>query len=163
MNLIEKLRQLGERVEEEFPRINQGGCCVYAAEVAKVIQQWVPVRIRAYNWTTVEEPLAALKVKNPANTMSVWYDLGLDFYHLVLEFDYEGETYRCDTSHTKKAEDCETYGNGQLLDGYFTLEEAEVLAADASGWNYLFDRESIPLLKCVIAEELTLELDCCAG
>lgn len=156
MNIVETLQKVGAAVFENFPDINRGGCCVYAAAVAAALQPKMPVRIRAYNWDALEDTrLEVLKQENPGNTMSQWYSLGLDFYHLVLEFEAEGQAYHCDAETVLPAEAMHAKIGGTLLEGSFTVEEAQVLADDASGWNPTFDRNVIPDVHALIASQLT--------
>lgn len=145
---LKELKELGQNVMEQFEYINQGGCCVFAALVGKKLQEYFPVRIRAsnnYHGYRIRD-LNEIRPNLEDNTIWEWYNEGIDFNHVIIEFDYKGKTYHMDSTGVYKAGKRDPSFKYVLYKGYLTVEEAAELAKQKD-WNPTFDRKLIPTLR----------------
>lgn len=149
MNPVEALPILANKMSN-INSLNCGGCCVFATHVAKYLQQHVPVRIVIFNppdYPSIDS--VRTKLKNPRSARQ-WYKNGMAFFHILIEFDYEGKTYLCDSTGVFPASNQYTFNGWMELyrtSGSLTMEEASALAANHRAWNWRFDRRQIPKIK----------------
>ncbi len=148
VKMLKELRQLGEKITDRFPNINQGGCCVLAVLIGRQLDKHVPVRIRACNWGAKKHNVDEIRKNVQPNTASEWEKNGVTLYHVIVEFDYKGKTYHYDSTKLSEAED--KFYRIPVYPGHFTIEEAESFADDQYGWNHMFDRSDIPKIKRMI-------------
>ena len=157
-DLIEALDALGEELLENHPMINQGGCCVVAAHIARHLDDiGIPVRVVCSNyynnidnlddWLNIDELRSDLEY--PLD-LREWTDAGVDFYHVYVEFDYRGETYTFDAEGVSINPD---RLDGIKLDGSFTIEEATAFA-NTDDWNPDFNRKEIPVVRRRITKHM---------
>jgi hypothetical protein len=107
MNLVRTLNSLGREVNSKWPRINRGGCCVYAALVGReLLDRGYPVTgvtasFCQYN-NSVEQARTNLKKKNPRRrrppTATMWQGERVDFGHVVLKLRVRGESRHYDSN-----------------------------------------------------------------
>lgn len=148
--MLKQLKEIGEKVTQAYPMINNGGCCVFAALIARQLDKHVPVRIRACNRGARKHNLDDIRKNIVENTASEWEKNGVTLYHVIVEFDYKGKTYHYDSTKLNEAED--KFDRIPVYPGHFSLEEAEVFADDQYGWNHMFDRSDIPKIKRMIGK-----------
>lgn len=149
--LVRRLNAFGRHVEDTFPRINHGGCAVFAVAVAEHLRQKYPTSIAvgaAYYWTTPENipSIDAARPKIVSDSMVDWNNNGVHFNHVIVEFKHGNKTYHFDTAGCIKAADMTKTGNYRLAKGRMTVVEAAWVAAEENGWNKSFDRAFIPQL-----------------
>jgi hypothetical protein len=167
--LLDKLRELGYAVNAAAPRINHGGCAVYAAAVAERLQELgVEVEVcvsEGYVANTVAEARENLSNNglqpHGANARD-WEAAGLYFLHVGVRLCVDGSWYVHDTDATWEGRDelgVDAYSDSDsprytvLPDG-LTPEEAKAIADDARGWNSSFNRELIPKVRELVRTHL---------
>jgi hypothetical protein len=79
-------------------------------------------------------------------TTAEWYYNGCDFWHVLVEFDYDGQTWLVDQEGIYTRESIPWQGM-KVSDGALTIQEALAFAADEAAWNDQFDRRQIPALR----------------
>jgi hypothetical protein len=149
--LQRKLRQLGRAVNElTDDTINYGGCCVYAAAVARRlrevgVQKVEVVLPRPYHERVGSVNDARNNLDNANPTVKDWEHAGLSFRHVAVRFKHKGHWYTHDSDTLFQGKrtfgDCHEYT--ALPDG-MTVEEAVACAAEPKGWNSTFHRALIP-------------------
>lgn len=145
VNVIDVLKTLGTRINRWYPKINFGGCCVYASLVGKELQKrGLDVNIIVAAYDASENIDRARKFVNN-NKMEEWNTHGIWFNHVGLEIRIGDEIYHHDTNQTKP--EGLFLGEWEIYEGRLSVEEAENLASRAEGWNDSFDRRSIPRLR----------------
>lgn len=142
------LNNLGKKVEATVDGVNSGGCCVFAAEVAQYLSKLVPVQIKVVAGWCNNTPIDIVRSKVSNNTPSEWNRKGLDFYHVVIQFELNGNLHIYDSNGVVKYSDFES----DLIPGSLTLEEASELAGEARGWNSRFERDQIPRVRRLVRE-----------
>ena len=153
-DLIGHLDAIGKETTMHIDSINSGGCCVFAALVAKHLSKYVPVQIRvASSWS---ESLVALgvvrkKVPDPYN-IHHWTDNGVGFSHVFIEFRHKGKSYIYDSNGVQeKTEPCDPTFGYPTFPGSLTLAEATKFAMNKnSGWNKMFNRRQIKKLEKIV-------------
>lgn len=152
------LNKLARDILDAFPDINNGGCCVFAALIAKQLQHYYPVRILAFGKKpTTSIDYARSKVKK--NNCREWGRNDIDLYHIVVEFcDEDGVFYHYDTTgvHNSLGSIREDL---KKIPGSFAIQEACELASDFRGWNTDFDRRNIPNIDKVIKKHFNIPID----
>ncbi len=162
MSLARTLDALGEEVNTRWPKINNGGCCVFASLVGTALEK-KGIRIKgvvsSYFAETAKPISTARKgvlrqVNNDPKsyTLRAWNDNGVSFGHVGLEFKINGKRMHYDSNGLVPA-------GGELLGfpiyrGRLTLEEMTILANSNEGWNPQFGRGNIPALKRLITKRL---------
>lgn len=147
LNVKRQLEALAEKASE-IPRLNHGGCCVFAALVAERLHAvGIPV------WGVVSEHDAKADLnevrltKKPQNTVASWNAAGVWFRHVLVQFALDGKVWTYDSEGlvegSPKVED--TCG-GKLYSGNLTVSELNELAK-SRGWSSAFDRGEIPRLR----------------
>lgn len=139
---------MNRNIEKSVQSLNAGGCCVYAAHVAKRLQHIVPTRVVVFNSEDIDINYVRANVTNNYSIRE-WYNNGMRFYHILVEFDYRGKTYLMDSTgiyddltHAGACAGDATYKTGEL-----TIDETIAFASRPHGWNWWFDRRQIPTLK----------------
>lgn len=147
--VLEAVRMIGEQVEKRYPLINSGGCCIYAASLgAELARRGIPCSVFVAALSNAARTCSLLDMRqqlsNPYDAL-VWQRNGVDFHHLGLEFEHSGQSYMCDTNRIQPTSD--TFERFAVYQGRFTVDEADKLAGNASGWNEAFDRKHIPYIR----------------
>ncbi len=163
MSSIHKiLNALADEVIGKFELLNHGGCCVFAALVARALDnKGYPVQGVAFSWQAdtpsgMEKNIDELRPYLTGRHVKAWNDLGIRFGHVGIEF-YDGtDIYRYDSNGIV---DKDAYLEGDpAWRGKLRIEELEYLATDdgrAQGmqaWNDCFDRNHIPELQQLVAK-----------
>ena len=145
--LLEMLNDLAKEIKGKYDTIDCGGCCVAAAQVAKYLQNIVPTRIVAGNSWKGRNDIDEIRDFVHAaerNSKRAWERNGVDFGHVLIEFEFEGKTYAFDCSHgAVPAEEMWRDLPWTRLDGSFEQQEAEAFANEES-WNSMFNRRHVP-------------------
>jgi hypothetical protein len=162
MSLIDQLRTLGEGVSSKLRYVNYGGCCVYAATVARALQELgIPVwGIAADNWVSDKINLNVVRATNKPKNHLEWNKAGVQFGHVLIQFVHRGEIWTHDSDNTRPGAVSRDPTCGlRVVEGYMTVPELEALASSEQGWNPTFDREvGIPVIKSEVDRLITFEL-----
>lgn len=169
--IVSQLRRLGQEANARVRYLNCGGCAVYAALVSRaLLNRGIPARARVadrshtgeYTVDKVRAVLAENGIDTNNATPHDWHAEGIDFTHVLVEFEYRGRTYLADSNFvdTKRRKREPTCG-APLLPGILSVPEVESLASTPDGWNDAFDRdEGIPILEKLVATHLGEEASC---
>jgi hypothetical protein len=149
--LLDTLNLLGVKVAARYPNLNQGGCCVYAALVARELSnRMIPVKglITTFDPGSLSLDVVRQRVNN--NSLFEWKENSVSFYHVGLEFTLEKKTFRYDSngvvSSRARLLDCLPYK------GRLTVNELEDLADD-NDWNRCFNRQNIPAIRLMVKNQ----------
>ncbi len=147
VNVVDVLPMLVTKLQS-LHYINGGGCGVVAAHISKRLQRVVPTRVVIYNR---DKSINIDNIRSRlTNTMSPfeWDSNGMRWDHVMVEFDYNGNTYLFDSTGIFPASDTIYAGNQQLTkSGYITIDEMVSIASRPYSWNWMFDRSQIPVMK----------------
>lgn len=161
VSLLQKLEDLGEFVSSREPRVNSGGCCVFAACVgSRLASLGIPSwGVVADSSTKVDIATARRNGNTNGRRLSTptdWYSVGVGFNHVLLQFAYEDAVWTYDAEHLVQGTPHQdpTLGN-PIVPGYLTIAELRRLAATPVGWNSMFPRETgIPLIRRAVKKYL---------
>lgn len=145
-----------ERVNSEIVRMNWGGCGVFAAELCAVMQEIgiTDARIRVYGYDCEGTDLNELEQHLRENGIDVsdtcnWNDCGVNFGHIVVEWaDRVWDSEICGDDISRNNQWC---GN-DMYSGYISYDALVELAANPSGWNFMYAREQNPHVRKIIRE-----------
>lgn len=149
---LKALRAMGEEVRNAIPDINHGGCCVYAAKVARVLQA---MGIEAHVVPTApwdgEYPSRVQnnhEVFDPREAENV---LPVNFFHVGVRFKLGRKWYVHDTDFTRAGKFA-VLGEDALNISkvWFTPYQAQKFADDGSFWNSTFPRKEIPVVHQIV-------------
>jgi hypothetical protein len=121
--------------------INAGGCCMFAALLARYLNKVGKARIRVSDWSTDDNAILKARKNVRRNTVHDWNDHGVGFNHVAIEFEYKGDKFHIDAqgiTGTRRFE---------FLKGELLLKEATELGDCSKGWNRFFNRREIPAIK----------------
>lgn len=156
MELLSALDLLGIRANNRFPYLNNGGCCVYAANVGKELRKFgidvegVVSSKRA--GLKSAESISNVRPKLKEFTLREWEEQGICFSHIGIEFKYKGKLWYHDSNGTQESSDI--VGDYPIYIGRLRLVEMALLSIVAEGWNEAFNRREIPKLKKLIESVL---------
>lgn len=160
MDLISQLNQLGAYAQLQIPNLNNGGCCVFAAMVARELRDMgvkvggVPIADIMWGdptWGNVDE--ARANVSDPGCSEQ-WEENGIAFSHVGLEVEIGDAVYYFDSRGLRSFDAPMRYPEWKPLPGRLTVEEMEALAERPHNWNWKFDRTNIPYLKQIVEDYL---------
>jgi hypothetical protein len=150
-----ELSSFCKSVENKFPLLNWGACCVFASEVGKHLaktKSFNKVKIRVADPTAREGyTISKARKNNHNNCCYDWNKQGIYFGHVIVELLYRKKRYHIDSSGVHLAMRTDPSCYLPLYRGHLTIEEATVLASDKRGWNPTFNRKNIPAVKKTIA------------
>lgn len=154
---LKEIQDLCNEIDASIPRVNSGGCCVVAAELAAQLSEHYPTRIRvgnSYTWDdngndNVSLDDVASNVKKKSDIFA-WNDQGIYFGHVIVEIEYNGKKYHIDSTGVHKAKKKDPAFGFALYEGSLSIKHAKKLAGNGYGWNDTFDRGHIPLLKQIV-------------
>lgn len=146
-NVIVALNEIGNKIATRFENINRGGCCVYASLIASHLSSLVPLRIKVVG-ETYNDTIDNIRKLVTMNTPHEWNKKGLEFNHVIIEFDFGQNTYHYDTSGVQLASE----SGWRLIPGSLTCAEATELASHRKGWNTAFDRDNISGINEIITD-----------
>ena len=136
-----------QKVVAGVEKINNGGCGVFAALVAKRLHRMGYVaRVRiGQRWASSMNCLISAK-SNGAKTMMDFYYHGISFDHLIVEVLLEnGEVLHFDSDQLHPAMAETVNFNAPIQNGFLTPLEALRLAREKN-WNPSFNRKQIPAM-----------------
>lgn len=158
MQLIPLLNRLSRTTKSLFPRINSGGCCVFAALVGEELRKKginVHVVVGAWNHNEVAKPIEEVRQNIPDAWVAdhrLWRAEEIYFVHLGLEIETRRGRVLYDANGVQ-ANRGELDGCG-LYNGRMKLDDAKALADNPHAWNDTFDRSDIPRLKFLVESEI---------
>lgn len=156
MNLFETLNTLGHCIKLWYPKINEGGCCVYASIIGEeLLARGIKTRIVVAGSNKAKTNLNRVRRKiDNTNQKIGWHAVGIYFNHVGVEFrlggkwfiyDSEGVNPRSLTLGVWKAP--MKLGNFKVHPGFISVADATALGDEPEGWNDCFDRKEIPNMK----------------
>ncbi|RWZ87284.1 MAG: hypothetical protein EO766_12225 [Hydrotalea sp. AMD] len=147
MNPVDVLPQLLTRLTN-IRDLNCGGCGVFAAHVAKHLKDIVPTRVAVFNrGEDIKIDEIRPKLRNNHSCVE-WADHGMRYDHVMVEFDYDGNTYLFDSRGIFPVSDKIDLDMYKMTrSGYLTIEEICAIAANPYPWNHWFNRSQIQSLK----------------
>lgn len=165
-NIAAQLRKLGKAINAEVPTINRGGCAVYASRVvaalqARGIDAWAKLGMWEPEDVTVDRARQLMQENgnDPENSSTYeWNDYGLDFNHVVVQFEYRGRIYTHDSNFTvSRPIKIEPTCGTKLIPGQMTVAEVSSIVRESKGWNPCFDWGMIPDVERIITAHLGQE------
>lgn len=143
-----------QSILDNHPHINYGGCCVFAAMIAKHLEKHTETRIVVGDWAALDDDtgdnIRNIDDARPSvrkNTMVEWNNGGVQFGHVLVEITYKRKKYHVDARGVFPAAERDPSFRYPIYNGSLTLKEAAKLGASSKGWNTTFDREEIPMIK----------------
>jgi hypothetical protein len=160
MSLVSQLNKLGKAVNKEYPNVNYGGCCVYAALVAEaLLLHKVNVRgivaSREAHYFNIYNSIDDIRPHIKHHTLDRWQDNGVDFSHIGLEFEVNGKRRHYDSNGVKMAR--RHFDSMPIYTGRLQVYELVKLAGKAQGWNSCFNRRHIPKIRAMVQEYLATD------
>lgn len=157
MNLAASLEKFTSAFFRDNPQINYGGCAVFAAEMGKDLQALgYTTRCIVFGtgggMGTANHNLndVASKLEQPKSIYD-WNDHDVTFYHIMLEAEGNGEHFLVDGEGVYNPDKTEYNGRGRY-DGYVPVDYIAAMAQDASAWNSMFPRNTIPKVRASIKQ-----------
>lgn len=163
--LLKLLKTVQYAVNSRIKNVNDGGCGVVAALVARHLQALgAKTCIRLLNKEEDLESDSPCR-KDISTSLNTIRSRGVDFYnfgelqdahvhftHVAVEFAFEGNTYIFDTLSLHKITKYGYVRDYVLRKGHMTVLEMEyhALVSEDTEWNDCFARHQIPELKRVI-------------
>jgi len=149
MNL-DRLDEFLIDLHSQYPDLHYGGCCVLAAHLAYHLSNIVDpeIVVRGYGIACIEAARNNINGGSPVidGEGYLWNDEGIDFSHVLVEFNYEGKRLIVDGDGVRGAEEYWSQ-HWRKYDGFLYLDEADALASNPRNWNATFDRADIPAIK----------------
>ena len=150
MGIIANLNRLGKVVQEKYPNINHGGCCVFAALVAtELVNQGIKVAgiVASYSSRKCERTIEQIKADLKKNTLDEWEYNYVTFSHVGLELTINGKKRHYDTNGVTCVK--RTLNYMPLYNGRLTHTDLISLSR-RKGWNPAFNRREIPELRKLV-------------
>lgn len=140
--LRKKLRSLGKQVFTRYPKINYGGCCVFAAAVATELEK---LGVQYEVMTCGSKKTNLNDCRPEKNEMSAWEGKGAYFGHVGVRMKLDGRWWTYDAEalrrHKHRLGKRDAYWSGEdyweAVSGGLTAQEATELA-DEGKWNQMF-------------------------
>ncbi len=143
-----QLQDLADKVLDQFPNINYGGCCIFAAYVARELQHHYKIRIIAFSKNRDGDNIDSVRPLIKNNIPSEWRDNGCSFNHIAIEItDNKGIIWNYDACGVFPADG--SISSLQQLKGSLSIEEALELA-NSIEWSKDFNRNDIPAIRNLI-------------
>jgi hypothetical protein len=163
MRIVNTLNRLGNEVLNKYPEINWGGCCVYAALVAKELcnqghdVSGIVASRCANRDSSTPTNIVTARPHVKKNTVRHWQNNGISFSHVGLEIKFKRSkrVFHYDTAGVHLSSDA--LDNMPIYEGRLAVEELASLARYPKGWNDSFDRQHIPALRRLV--KLRLKVD----
>lgn len=142
MNILDALRATGDWANSNIPRLNYGGCGVYAAAVATSLAALqVPVHgVVIKGWRDAADlDIARRTAQKPPRTVTEWNQVNIGFEHVRVVARIAGRWWVHD-SHYTEALESDHPGPGYIR-GTLSVSELCNIARCRRGWNTAFDRK----------------------
>jgi len=144
------LDTIAMRAAIQFPRLNDGGCGVFALAVAEHLHGKVNFKIKASDDTpgcldTAREKM--IKRGSSDTSLYAWGDNYIWFGHIFLEIEIDGMHYRYDSSGISLADGTDPSFGWECHAGELTMWELKEMVRQPEGWNEAFKRRDIPKVR----------------
>lgn len=151
VEILDMLGIVADYVYKNYPTINSGGCCVYAAEVATIFGKFPMVSdIRGLVYCSpgydVDADIDVVRPNISNHTSVEWARNGIAFNHIVLGLRVGGREYHYDANGLYPP-DGSISVKREMLKGGLRVDELVQLASVSDGWNDEFDRDNIPAIR----------------
>ena len=163
IELKRRLRRLSRALNTQtYGDINLGGCGVMASIVGEIMELWdIPVEVVTPSENDIgvspKEARARLQAEYWCEnwTADDWDDNGLSRFHLAVRFALGGKLYTWDSDGLL----CSNRFFGRRVCGRpahaanypfgdgMTVQECIEISSTPDGWNSMFDRNQIPLMR----------------
>lgn len=147
MKSLLQLQAFGVKILEKYPKINEGGCAVFAALMANELVKFYPVTVLVSDTYGGVDNIDEVRSAVSCNTVYEWNDNGLYFGHVFLEITHDNKKYHFDAGNLCSADERDPSLGFPIIPGCLTLKEVNELADCDMGWNSSFNRDNIPQLK----------------
>lgn len=157
-SLFKRLRKLQSTMQTHHPRLNYGGCGVFAYLVGEQLQK-LGLEVEIVTPTDGGYYLSASRVRSNVTNKErarEWTDNGLCRQHLAVRFKTKaGVVYTYDSD--RLARSASSFGGDyDYTDPKFgtglTVKETKLMCKSQDGWNNTFPRKSIPKVKSQVSE-----------
>lgn len=156
--LRRRLRKLAHAAEAQFPYLNYGGCCVFAAAVATELERH---GVRHEVITTGSTFTDLRELRPESNTVDAWNSMGVGFGHVGVRMKLHGKWFTYDSARPLMpgkrwfGEMAYSYGPFHAAVGGLTAAEATELADENGAWNPEFcHRVNTPLVREMVERYL---------
>lgn len=152
------LTTLSKQILNQFPNINDGGCCVFAALVAQELKEFCDVKVVVFSTSLSNIEDVRPNISN--YTCAEWERNGIAFNHIVLEIyaqiipENPTNVWHYDATGIFSTD--RSMNSGRSPVGYLSIAECIELANDPIGWNPTFDRRDIPIIQKIIKNHFSL-------
>lgn len=143
MLTIEQLHQFVRILHKKYPKINYGGCCVFASHIAQHLQHLFPTKIILFDSESADVDINQIKSTLATNSLVEWNAHNVYPGHVLVQFEYNNKSYMLDSRGVYLLQDVEPSFEYMRISGWLSVDEALELAEDA-GWCSDFDRSNIP-------------------
>ena len=164
IELKRRLRRLSRALNTQTRDINWGGCGVMACIVGEIFELWgIPVEVVTHvsDYSDVSPAEARYGLYRGDAEIDdrmywwAWDAEGLNRSHLAVRFKLGADTYTLDSAGLLKSDKyfgrntdgsishCADYPFGDGM----TVAECALISRTPDGWNYMFDRSQIPLIR----------------
>lgn len=141
MNVLQALRETADQASNNIPKLNYGGCGVYAAAVATALAGLnIPVHgVVERGWDDSEDlEESRLAAAKPPRTVLEWNKVKVHFRHVLVVARIADRWWIHDSQRTLELVN-DHPGDGYIR-GKLTLAELRNVARCRVGWNTSFDR-----------------------
>lgn len=158
--LKKRLKALGSEANEMYPSLNYGGCCVFAAAVAKELRdKGIVVEVITTGYGDSLEPLDKIRETLMNNRMSIksidnWQRHGVSFGHVAVRFRIGKRWYTYDSDIMRRGKTHFGLPYYKAHPGSYTVEEAIAFASKEDGWNPSFSRHDVPGVRKLVKKHL---------
>lgn len=159
--IIDKLNDLAWKADTQINDLNSGGCAVFAYEVAKKLKEQGidAVGVVAMSSFSLDDDWPNVSdVRNRLYDVSdaeEWYDNGVIFSHVGVEFELDGMKYHYDSSGVQPVQPWLNRQDWKVLDGRLEIDDLKALADVPSNWNTWFNRNQIPKMQQLVKYTLS--------
>jgi hypothetical protein len=161
MDILKQLNALAKKVQNTYPYVNNGGCCIHAAMVAKALQKHgidakgIVASHYAGSWRGVDMTIEEARTNLRRNTVYEWDKNGISVCHIGIEFMYEGKLRHYDSNgvHVRR----NRLDGLRIYKGRMELKDLAALARSRGGWNTRWDRKNNNGLQELVTSTLSID------
>lgn len=145
MNIEELVNKI-QGVVRNIPNINNGGCGVFAALVAKRLNKMgIPAVVRIGGYISEKKKHDLINGLNSNTDIGIspirkWHLDYIDMEHLIVEFQHGGKIYHLDSTTFHEQKERTTNFDCPLYHGHLNTLQALHIARRGS-WNIRFNRK----------------------
>jgi hypothetical protein len=154
-NIRRRLRKLAHKAHSQFPMMNFGGCCVFAAAVASELERH---GVKHEVITSGHSYMDLNELRPERNTVEAWNSMGVGFGHVGVRLKLKGQWFTYDSERPLvpgKREFGRTSWDEpwQAARGGLTAAEATELASESNSWNREFYNDrNVKAVRELVAE-----------